>query len=106
MEITTQNTKPSDFHTEKSFVGMLGKYEKEIIGRNIIMISQRNNDSWDGFTFAEYEERCLHVVGDGEKDILDLMVKDGLLHLSDGRYSVTNYFLFRVQDNLKAPLSV
>jgi hypothetical protein len=50
--------KPSDINISNDLMGSnFNKYEKEIIAKNIIIISKKNKNKWFEFSFKEYKKR-------------------------------------------------
>jgi|SRR5579872_1080554 len=84
--------KPSDMQT-----GLLGsnfqKREKELIAGDIIVISQKNGDTWFDFSFDDYRKYCGHIVTEKEHSVLNaLAMDDEVLDLKGERYSVNENF--------------
>ena len=92
-----EQVKPQDIDTSNSLCGSeLRKSEKETIARNIILISRKNDNEWLEFTFDEYKKRCRHNVTEGEKDVLDELVNDGLLTCNDDKYVIQDAFIAKL----------
>lgn len=67
--------------------------EKESIARNIILLSQWNDNRWLEFTWQGYQDRCKHKATEGEKRILDEFVRMGLLAFEGDVYLVRDQFV-------------
>jgi len=93
-ELTKENTNPNDFKVgDHLWDSPFQNNEKETIARNIIIISQRNENKWLDFTWEEYQKKSKHNVSAFEKDILDGFVNQGLLKCENGVYSVEEKFI-------------
>lgn len=95
--------KPSDFNSNRPFRGTVWKRsEIETVGRNIVIMSQRNGGIWSPFSWEEYVLRCDHQASSDEHAVLDTMTKDGYLDLDgDGKYSVNLKFLAALAEYVK-----
>jgi len=89
-----EQIKPSDFNVASGLMGSeLANMEKEIVARNIIVISEKNGDQWCDFTFEDYKTHCAPRTSfSGEEEILDDLVKDGVINRKRGVYSVNERF--------------
>lgn len=86
--------KPSDFGTSRLCGSNLQKCEKEIVARNIIVISELNGDQWFPFSFEDYKQHCKRDDYSGEEAILDDLVnEDQILDKKKGAYSEMKHFL-------------
>jgi hypothetical protein len=93
--LTKQTIRPKNFEVkEHLWDSPFQNCEREIIARNLILISQWNNNEWLTFTWEEYQKRCKHNVGIGEKYILDEFVLRGLLTFHEGVYTIEDYFIW------------
>jgi hypothetical protein len=89
-----ETVKPSDFETEEHmFNSPFQNTEKEIVARNLILLSKWNDDKWLDFTWEEYREKCEHRVTDGEHSVLNKFVQEGLLSRENGKYSIQDKFI-------------
>ena len=93
-ELTVDAVKPNDFGKSCCLIGSpFRNSEKETVARNIIALSQLNNNVWLSFTWEEYKAKCKHEPTDAEKKVLDFLVEDGFLNIEDEVYSVQNKFI-------------
>lgn len=93
-DLTVDTVKPNDFDISHGLIGSpFRNTEKEIIAKNIIMLSRLNNDKWLSFTWEEYQEKCSHRPTSAEKEILDRFVAGGFLKIEDGIYSIQDKFI-------------
>ncbi len=66
---------------------------QEEAARNIIVISQLNENKWLDFTWKDYDKMCKHEVSSEEKEVLDELVELGYLSQKNGIYSIEDYFI-------------
>lgn len=98
---------PQDFETKERFWDSpFQNSEKEIVARNVVLISKKNNNQWFAFTWEEYCERCYHTPTWEEKSILDWFVSQGLMTCEDGAFEITDEFIFTLQNFLKDTVQV
>jgi hypothetical protein len=101
--------KPSDFNIRSHLVGSpLNKCEKEIVARNIIVISLQNNDTWFDFTFDDYKAHCAPRIDfNGEEACLDALAQEnGILDKKGTIYSVNAKFFKVLAKFIKTPRTV
>jgi len=75
--------------------------EKEIIARNLILLSQWNENQWLEFSWEGYQLLCKHNVTLKEKDVLDWFVSEGLLRFRNEKYSITDHFIWYLRKFIK-----
>ena len=102
MRLTKDTIKPSDFQIrDHLWNSPFQNCEKEIVARNLILISQWNDDKWFDFTWDEYAKRCKHRVTYGERVILDNFVRKFLLSCDNGVYVIKNAFIQKLAQFIK-----
>lgn len=92
--------KPTDIDISNYIMNTFGKCEKEIVARNIIVMSVKLG-GWKPFTWEEYKNHCTHIPTYLEKEILDELVKDKVLSLHNEKYLITNRFIGKLADYIK-----
>lgn len=97
----TAAVKPSDIKIDKDFMDTFGDNDIEVIARNIVIISKKNGDQWQPFTFDDYVRLCSHGSACNEQGMLNVMAQKGFLQLQDGKYSVCDVFIGRLAAYLK-----
>lgn len=75
--------------------------EKEVVARNIVLISLWGGDSWSSFTWGEYIERCEHSVSHAEQTTLGKLAGGGYLTKEGDHYVITESFLHVLRDYIK-----
>ncbi|MFA5248691.1 MAG: hypothetical protein WC415_05805 [Patescibacteria group bacterium] len=91
---TVEAVKPSDFNVKDHFWGSpFQKVEKEVVARNLVLLSKWNENKWLVFTWEEYRQKCRHNVTISEKNVLDGFVEQGLLKCENGVYSIRDQFI-------------
>lgn len=99
MNYTKKEISPNDFDVKnRIYDSPFHNSEKETIARNLIILSQLNNNQWLRFTWDEYVSRCTHKVTISEKVILDNFVENQLLSNNDGIYSIEDGFIFVLKE--------
>ncbi len=72
--------KPSQIDTKNHFFNSVWEHcETETVARNIVLISEWNDDEWKPFTWEQYKDMCKHKVSNGEYGELTSMAKTGHL---------------------------
>lgn len=80
--------KPSEIN-HNNVIGILNDWPKEVVIRNIIIISKQNNDEWFSFTWEEWLDAVTYEPNWEEKAVMNDLVEAGLLSLDNEKYSVT-----------------
>ena len=90
--------RPSEINTtDRFFDSVWQNTEDETLARNLCVIMQRTGrDSWDPFTWCNYEALCSHNVGHAERDHLDQFVKREYLWRDGDEYVFTRRFVVAV----------
>jgi hypothetical protein len=93
--LTKDNVKPSNFNLKSGLLGSnFRNSEKETISCNVIKLSLATGDEWLEFSFEKYAKLCLpRKVSEKERDVLNLLVRDGVMSYKDGMYSITDHFV-------------
>lgn len=98
----TQVVKPSDFNLTSGLANSIFQNsDRQTVARSIIEISLKNGDRWHPFSFAEYQTLSSHHVVFTEEWILDALVAEGFLKLTEHRYSVTHRFIGMLCDFIR-----